>query len=153
MEITPNDLKARQFARVMRGFDPAEVTAFLEQVADEYVALIKERNELERQSQELEKELVSYRELDRNIRDSLVNAHDSAGTIRDDANREAELIIREANLKAEEIITSSRGQLEGLKNDMVMLRLEREAYLKKFRHLIDSQLELLKVLAQEQNDD
>ncbi len=153
MEITPNDLKARQFARVMRGFDPAEVTAFLEQVADEYAALIKERNELERQSQELEKELVSYRELDRNIRDSLVNAHDSAGTIRDDANREAELIIREANLKAEEIITSSRGQLEGLKNDMVMLRLEREAYLKKFRHLIDSQLELLKVLAQEQNDD
>jgi cell division initiation protein len=153
MEITPNDIKAREFARVMRGFDATEVSAFLEQVADEYAALIKNRNEMERQLQDLEKELKGYRDLDRNIRDSLVNAQGSAGTIREDARKEAELIVREAEVKAEELITSTRSRLEGMKNDLEMLRLERKAYLKKFRHLIDSQLELLEVLAGEVQDD
>ena len=153
MEITPNDIKAREFARVMRGYDTTEVTAFLEQVADEYAALIKDRNEMERQLQELEKELKGYRELDRNIRDSLVNAQGSAGTIREDARKEAELIVREAEVKAEALIVSSCTRLEGMKNDLEMLRLERKAYLKKFRHLMDSQQELLEVLAKEVQDD
>jgi cell division initiation protein len=153
MEITPNDIKAREFARVMRGFDATEVSAFLEQVADEYATLIKDRNEMERKLQELEKELKGYRDLDRNIRDSLVNAQGSAGTIREDARKEAELIVREADVKAEELITTTRARLEGMKNDLEMLRLERKAYLKKFRHLIDSQLELLEVLSREAQDE
>ncbi len=153
MEITPNDIKAREFARVMRGYDSTEVSAFLEQVAGEYAALIKDRNEMERQLQDLEKELKGYRDLDRNIRDSLVNAQGSAGNIREDARKEAELIVREAEVKAEELITATRSRLEGMKNDLEMLRLERKAYLKKFRHLIDSQLELLEVLSREVQDD
>ncbi len=153
MEITPNDIKGREFARAMRGFDPAEVNAFLEQVADEYAELIKERNEWQRQVKELEKELRGYRELDRKIRDSLVNAHDSAGTIREEAQKEAELIRREAEVKAEETVTTARGRLEGLKNDIEMLQLERNAFLKKFNRLLQSQQELLEVLAREQLDD
>jgi DivIVA domain-containing protein len=47
LRLTPLDIKKQEFKRSMRGYDPEEVNAFLEMVAEEFEALHREKNRLE----------------------------------------------------------------------------------------------------------
>ena len=149
MKLTPLDIKKQEFRRVLRGYDPEEVEAFLEMVAEEYEGTIREKNELADEVLKLRTQLRDYQEVERTLKETLMTAQQTITESRESSKREADLIIREAQVKADEILDDARKELSRLKNEILMLRTQKESLSRRLRHLLESQLELLGVLEME----
>ena len=60
--------------------------------------------------------------------------------------REAQIVLREAELKAERILDEAREKLDKMKNELTILRSQKESFAKRLKHLLESQIELIRVL-------
>jgi cell division initiation protein len=146
LRLTPLDIKKQEFKRAMRGYDPEEVNAFLEMVAEEFEALHREKNRLEDEALKLRTQLHDYQEVERTLKQTLMNAQESVQLSRDNSKREADLLVREAELQAEKILEDARHKLAQLKNDLQLVRAQKDSFARRLRHLLESQLELIGVL-------
>jgi len=134
MRISPNDIRQQQFSvRVFRGFDPQEVDAFLEDVADDYEALLKESQQLREQLAAQEERSRGVTDLERTLQDTLVTtqrladdlkaaARREADEIRGAARHEAELIVREAELRGEKATETARAEEARIRSDIQSLK-------------------------------
>lgn len=146
MKITPLEIKKQHFKTKVRGFDPAEVESFLEMVADEYEAVLNERNRFSEEATKLKIQLRDYQQVERTLQDTLMNAQESVSQSRENSRREAQILVREAELKAERILDEARERLDKMKTELTILRSQKESFAKRLKHLFESQLELIKVL-------
>ena len=111
MRITPHDIRQQQFTvRMFRGFDPQEVDAFLEDVADDYEALLKETALLKEQIAAQEERSRGVMEREKNLNDVMVTTQRLVDEMKAAAKREAELIVREAELRGEKAVEAARGE-------------------------------------------
>ena len=134
MRISPQDIRQQQFSvKMFRGFDPQEVDAFLEDVADDYETLLKDSQLLKEQLAAYEERQRGVVDLEKALQDTLVTtqrlsddvkaaARREADELRSAARHEAELIVREAELRGEKAIEAARGdeakiraEIQGLK--------------------------------------
>lgn len=134
MRITPQDIRQQQFTvRTFRGFDPQEVDAFLEDVADDYETKLKECQLLKEQVATLEERQRGVLELERTLQDTLVTmqrladevkaaAHREAEEVRAAARQESELIVREAELRGEKGIEAARAEEARIRADIQALK-------------------------------
>ncbi|MDZ7260533.1 MAG: DivIVA domain-containing protein [candidate division KSB1 bacterium] len=146
MKITPLDIKKQEFKKTLRGFDPVEVETFLEMVAEEYEALIRERNALADEVLKLKTQLRDYQEVERTFKESLMSAQQTIEQSRENSKREAELIIREAEMRAEKLLENAGLRLAEMKNELLLIKSQKESFAKRLKHLLESQLELIGVL-------
>ena len=146
MKLTPLDIRKQEFKRAMRGFDSEEVEAFLSMVADEMELLLKERNQINDELVKLRTQLKDYREVESTLRETLVKAQNTVDESRANSRREAEIIIREAELKAEDILKEAREELQNLRTELNMLKTQKDSFARRLRHLLESQIELLEIL-------
>jgi len=146
VKLTPLDIRKQEFKRTMRGLDPDEVEAFLSMVADELEMIIRERNQLNDELIKLRTQLKDYQQVEHTLRETLVKAQNTVEESRANSRREAELILHEAELKAEEIVKDAKDELNNLKNEIALLRVQKDSFAKRLRHLLESQIELLEVL-------
>jgi cell division initiation protein len=146
LRLTPLDIKKQEFKRIMRGYDPEEVNAFLEMVAEEFEALQREKSRLEDEAIKLRTQLHDYQEVERTLKQTLMNAQESMQLSRDNSKREADLMLREAEMQAERIIEEARKRLAQLKNELLVVRAQKDSFARRLRHLLESQLELIGVL-------
>jgi cell division initiation protein len=121
MRISPQDIRQQQFTvKMFRGFDPQEVDAFLEDVADDYETLLKECQMLKEQLAAQEERHRGVAELEKALQDTLVTSQRLADEVKAAARREAdevrlatkhesELIVREAELRADKTVEAARG--------------------------------------------
>ena len=96
MKIAPLDLRQPRFRSTFRGFDRNEVVSFLAEAADDYERALRE---LDRQRQDLaqmETLLSEHREREANLRNTLLTAQKLADEVRENAQQEARVIVREA---------------------------------------------------------
>src|SRR5882672_187864 len=111
MRITPHDIRQQQFTvRMFRGFDPSEVDAFLEDVADDYEGLLKENALLKEQIAASEERSRGVIEREKNLHDVMVTTQRLVDEMKSAAKREAELIVREAELRGEKAVEAARGE-------------------------------------------
>ena len=111
MRITPHDIRQQQFTvRMFRGFDPSEVDAFLEDVADDYEGLLKENALLKEQIAASEERSRGVIEREKNLHDVMVTTQRLVDDMKSAAKREAELIVREAELRGEKAVEAARGE-------------------------------------------
>jgi cell division initiation protein len=122
MRISPHDIRQQQFTiRMFRGFEPHEVDAFLEDVADDYETLLKESQLLKEQLAAQEERQRGVLDLERTLQDTLLTtqrlvdemktaARREADEIRTNAKHEADLIVREAELRGDKAVESARGE-------------------------------------------
>jgi cell division initiation protein len=96
MRISALDIRQQQFSRRMRGLDSQEVTAFLEDVAEDYEAVVKENTLLKEQLATLEERTRNITEHERTLQDTLVTTHRLTEEMKVSAKREAEMIVRDA---------------------------------------------------------
>jgi cell division initiation protein len=130
MRISPQDIRQQQFTvKMFRGFDPQEVDAFLEDVADDYEALLKEVQLLKEQLAAQEERQRGVAELEKALQDTLVTtqrlsddvkaaARRESEELRSAARHEAELIVREAELRGEKAIEAARGDEAKIRADI-----------------------------------
>jgi len=111
MRITPHDIRQQQFTvRMFRGFNPQEVDAFLEDVADDYEALLKEAQLLKEQIAAQEERQRGVVERERMLQETLVTTQRLVEEMRAAAKRESDLIVREAELRGEKAVEAARGE-------------------------------------------
>lgn len=146
MKLTPLDIRKQEFKRTMRGFDPDEVEAFLSMVADELELLIRERNQHNDEIIKLRTQLKDYQQVEHTLRDTLVKAQSNVEESRSNSLREAEIIIHEAGLQAEQIIKEAKDEVLRLRNEISILKAQKDSFAKRLRHLLESQIEVLDVL-------
>ncbi|MBC8278809.1 MAG: DivIVA domain-containing protein [FCB group bacterium] len=149
MKLTPLDVKKRDFSRTLRGYDTEEVRAFLEMVADELMNLQKSNEELRLRTTQLDTRLSDYKDLEEKWKATMMNAQQSAERELDHSRRESEIMKKEAEIKAEEILDDARRKVAKHREEMEMLRAEKAAFVKRLKHLISSQVDLLEILNSE----
>ena len=138
--LTPLDVRRYEFGKAMRGYDPERVNQFREQVAEELERLSRLNQELDAKAKGFHEQLRAFRERDKALNDALVSAQQLRGEIREQSEREAQLILREARGEGERILEGSRGEIRHLQAHIVELERARRNYLAQLRVMVERQL-------------
>jgi DivIVA domain-containing protein len=144
--LTPLDVRRYDFGRAMRGYDPVRVDQFREQVAAEMERLARVTQELEAKARNFHEQLRAYRERDKALNDALVSAQQLRGEIKEQAEREGQLIVREAQQEGERLIDAARADLRRLHSELEGLERSRRTFVTQVRALLTRQLAELEVV-------
>jgi len=131
----------------MRGFDPDEVTAFLDMISLEYENLIRENAILNEKVGNLDSQLKKYRDIENTLRETLLSAQRAREDTIKTAKKQAEVIIREAEVKAAALMEEGRNALTKLRNAFTELKVHKDTYLTKIKALTKAQLEVFEQYA------
>ena len=112
MRIAPMDLRQQRFKKALNGFDRTEVVAFLTEAADDYENALREIDRLRQEVGRSESLLREHRDREANLRNTLLTAQKLADQVKDTAQREAELIVREAQSRADQLTEATRREAE-----------------------------------------
>ncbi|MFO7915637.1 MAG: DivIVA domain-containing protein [Candidatus Krumholzibacteriales bacterium] len=143
MRITPLDIRKQEFKRGMRGLDTDEVYAFLNTVAQEYENILNDNKQLREHIVDLRERLKEFKNMENNLRDTLLTAEKLTAEARENARHEAALIIKEAEIEAEKASQRVRAEAERLRNEVLELRKQKENYIVRFKTLIDTHRQMI----------
>jgi len=143
MKLTPLDIRHKEFHRGMRGYADAEVDEFLDGVADEFERVFKENIELSERLDSLQAQLDHYRGIEGTLQKTLVSAQQSAEEQRAAAQREAQLVLRDAEVKARDTLSQAYSAKQSVEREIVMLRNAEADFRFKFRALLEGYLKQL----------
>jgi DivIVA domain-containing protein len=138
--LTPLDVRRYDFGRALRGYNPARVDQFRDQVAEELERLTKINQDLDGRARSFHEQLRAFRERDKALNDALIAAQQLRDDVRGQAEREAQLIIREAQGEAERIIEAAKAEVRRMEEELDSLDRSRRTYLAQMRTLIARQL-------------
>ena len=138
--LTPLDVRRYDFGKALRGYDPERVEQFRAQVAEELERLTRQTQELEAKAKGFHEQLRAFRERDKALNDALVSAQQLRGEIREQSEREAQLILREARGEADRIVEGSRGEIRHLHAHIAELERARRNFLAQLRVMVERQL-------------
>ncbi len=146
MRLTPVDIRKQEFKRAMRGCDKDEVDTFLEMVAEEFEAMLRDKERMQEETVRVRTQLHDYQEIERTLKLALKNADISLQQTVENAKRQADTIMREAELQADKTLYDTKIRLADLKNELLLVRAQKDSFARRLRHLLESQLELIGVL-------
>jgi len=151
MRITPVDIRQQQFSvRMFRGYDVHEVDAFLEDVAEDYEQITKENALLKEQLAALEERMRGFEERDRTLQEALIAAQRVSEEMKEAAKREAQLVLRDAELEREKLLEAARAEDARIKNDVLALQRTRRQLFEGLRATVEMYQRLIaKELADE----
>ncbi len=131
MKIAPIDIRQQRFAVKFRGFDPQEVDSFLEMVADELEEISRENGRMKEDLKRLQREIEDLRVTESEVKKTLLAAQTLKEDISANARKEAELIVRDAQAKANDIIGSTKSAASEVRDELsFLLRRKKQVILK-----------------------
>lgn len=122
MALTPVEIRHVRLGRVLFGYRRGATDALLDEVAESFEDVWRDRADLAERVEQLEADLVRYRELETLLRTTLVSAERAAGELKEQAKREADLIVVEAQAEARGITRRARAECEQLVRDSQRVR-------------------------------
>ena len=138
MRITPIDIRQQQFTlKLFRGFDVQEVDAFLEEVANDYEQLVKENAILKEQLAGLEERARGVSDREKMLQDTLVTTQRVAEELKENGRREAQLMVREAELQTDKLLEETRAEEAKIKNEILVLKRARRQLAEALRGSIE----------------
>jgi cell division initiation protein len=146
MKLTPLDIKKQQFKKVMRGYDTVEVDTFMDMMANEFEDILRQQKDVRDKVVELETQLKDYRQIERTLQQTLLQAQEATSKTYESARREAELIGREAEIKAAKILEQANADHTRISHDVAQLMAKKESLIGRMRVLLSSELDLIKAL-------
>lgn len=135
--LTPVDVRRYDFGTAMRGYDRQRVDQFREQLAAELERLLRQNGELEAKARNFHEQLKHYRERDKAINEALVSAQQLREDVKEQAAREGELMRREAEAAAQQIVEGARQQIAKLQQEIDGLDRTRRAYLAQLKAIAE----------------
>ena len=143
MRITPLDIQQKQFASKFRGFDMEEVDSFLELIREEMEELLRENANLREEAKRFEKQLKEYKSMEGTLKDTLIGTQQMVEEYRNNATKEADLIRKEAELRADEIIGDAQAKVVKIHEDITDLKGIRRHFKEEVKRLIQSHMSML----------
>ncbi|MCL4540311.1 MAG: DivIVA domain-containing protein [Bacteroidetes bacterium] len=149
MRLTPIQIRKQEFARKIRGFDPEEVEAFLATAATDFEELLRENMELRAQKTAIMGELQNYKKLEDSLRSLVDQAEKAATDSTESVRKTAEIVKREAQLSADQLLSEARQESVRAKAKLVEVKNLRETIVKTIRTILTAQLDMLSSLENE----
>lgn len=141
--LTPVDIETVDFKKVALGYSQDEVDEFLDKVIVEFEMLYKENAKLNDKVSVLDEGLKYYQALEETIKNSIVMAEKTAAEAKYNANQASDQIIREAQLKATEILQDANKRLYELECEVMKMKNQYDSIKAKIRFLLNAELEIL----------
>jgi DivIVA domain-containing protein len=139
--LTPLDVRRFDFgSKAFRGYDEKKVEDFRNQIVEELERLTRVNQELESKARGFHEQLRAFRERDKALNEALVSAQQLRSEIREQAEREAQLILREARAEAERLVDSGRAEVRRMEMELAALERSRITYIGQLRSLVERQL-------------
>ena len=145
LNITPLDIQQQKFKTKFRGFDIQEVEVFLEQTADAFETLLKQNEQLKEESRRLQLEIKGYKNREDAFKRALLNSQRVIEQMKENAQKSAELIVAEAEVKAEKILNKAHNRLAQLHEDIGELKRQRVQIEVQIGSIIESHSKLLEI--------
>ena len=152
MNITPLDIRKQTFGRSFRGYNREEVETFLEMVAETSERLNEVNASLQNKVKELEASVDKYQQLEQTLQDTLVMAQRIADEATESARKEAQVIVKDAELKADRALEDAHHGVNKIKQEIMTLQGERDAFIARIKGLCHGQLELLEVFSEHKEE-
>ena len=146
MKLTPLEVRRQQFKKVLRGYDPVEVDTFLEMVSTELEEFLKENKDLREKLLEFEVQLRDYKNMEKMLQQSLMQAQEASGKSSENSRKEAQLIVQEADLKAQQILDKARQDFARIKDEITGMKARKQNIMSRLKVLLSSEIDLLKAL-------
>jgi cell division initiation protein len=143
MRITPLDIQQKQFPMKFRGFDVEEVYAFLEIIREEMEDILRENASLKETISRLENQVKEYRDMETTLRETLMTAQQMVEDYKSNARKEAELIVKEAELRSDAIIKEAQEKVIKIHEDIVDLKGIRRHFKEELKRLVEGHLKML----------
>jgi cell division initiation protein len=148
--LTPLEIQKQNFAKKLKGFDPYEVRAYLELVAQELEILIKDVDRLSRENAMLREDLDDHNQRERIIKDTLLSAQRVSEDVKSNARKEAELIVKDAELLSERLVSQAMTRVANLERTIQDLKVERRSARNKLQATLDTIQQLLMLDAEQE---
>jgi len=143
VRITPLDIQQKQFPMKFRGFDVEEVYAFLEVIREEMEDLLRENATLKENAQRLENQIKEYKDMETTLRETLLTAQQMVEDYKTNARKEAELVVREAELRADAVLKEAQEKVIKIHEDIVDLKGIRRHFKEEIKRLVEGHLKML----------
>src|SRR3984893_842615 len=148
--ITPLEIQKQLFARKFKGFDSDEVRAYLQMVAEEVEILIKDVDRLSRENVMLREDLDDHNQRERILKDTLLSAQKVSEDVKSNARKEAELIVKDAELLSERLVAQAMTRVADLERTIQDLKVERRSARNKLQATLDTIQQLLMLDAEQE---
>src|SRR2546423_10478331 len=144
--LTPLDIRKQEFRKTLRGYDTLGVEDFRMRVADAVERAIRERQILEERVSALTEQLRVFRERERAVNEALVAAQQLRQDTRASAEREGQVIVREAEAAAKRLLDEARVAESAVQSKMAETERQYQQYMGGFRALLERQIAELRAL-------
>jgi cell division initiation protein len=149
-DLTPLEIQKQTFSRTIKGYNPDEVRAYLHLVAEEIERLVRENDRLSREVAVLRDDLEDHSNRERILKDTLLSAQKVAEDLTTNARKEAELIVKDAELLADRLIGQAMQRVGDLEKAIADLKLERRAARNKLQGTLDTIQQMVILDAEEE---
>lgn len=143
MPLTPIDIHNKEFSKSFRGYDEDQVNEFLDQIIKDYELVLREKKELEDKLAETYDRLGHFTNLEGTLNKSLIVAQEAAEEVKRNAQKEAKLIIKEAEKNADRIVNDSLVKARKIAMEIEELKKQSKVFRTRFKMLVEAQLDLL----------
>lgn len=138
--LTPVDVRRYDFGSALRGYDKSRVDQFRDQVAEELERLSRMNQELDVKAKGFHEQLRAFRERDKALNEALISAQQMRAETKEQATREAELIVREAHAEADRIVAEAREATARMRAEVDAIDRARRGFLAQIRAMTERQL-------------
>ena len=145
MVITPLEIEGHEFKTKFRGIDPDEVKGFLSLIAEEFEKLVVANGKLQDEVTELRERLGELRERERMLKETMLTAQKMSEEMKQQANRARDLIVKEGEMKAEQLIAHAQQRASELESVIADLKMERDAVEAALKSMLEQHLKLIEM--------
>jgi len=149
MKILPMDIQRQSFGTKFRGFDAEEVRGYLTIVAEEVASIQSERDRFEQEIQSLRAALDEHRQREVILKNTLLTAQRVSEEIKENARKQAENIVKEAELQGDRLIELAQSRAHEVERSILdlrgwrsALRTDIRAFVNRVSQLVDLQEEV-----------
>jgi cell division initiation protein len=151
--LTPLDIQKQTFSRGFKGYNRDEVRAYLHLVAEEIEHLLHEVDRVSRENNTLREDLDEHTARERILKETLLSAQRVSEELKANARKEAELIVKDAELLSERVVAQAMQRVHDLEKAILDLKIERRAARNKLQGTLDTVQHLIVLDAEEEASD
>jgi cell division initiation protein len=148
--LTPLEIQKQVFSRVLKGYSPDEVRGYLHLIAEEIERLVKDVDRLSRENATLREDLDEHSQRERILKDTLLSAQKVSEDVKANARKEAELIVKDAELLAERVVAQAMQRISDLERAIQDLKIERSAARHKLQSTLDTIQQMIALDAEQE---
>jgi cell division initiation protein len=143
MKLSPLFIKKQEFEKSMRGYNVDEVQAFLDKISSEMEELLNENETLKQEIAALKHQIEEFQKIEKNLQDTLIKTQETSAEVVDSAKKHSALIIKEAEIKASQIIQNAEDISNEMQKAVLSLREEKDLIIARLKVIVGTQSNLL----------